>query len=64
MGHNEPVSDEPPKPTLASDRLLREAEQDGPTGGDYVLDDGRVISGRELVRPLAERIRRRRRRKA
>jgi hypothetical protein len=56
------MASERPKPTPASERLIREEYRDEPCQpGYYVLDDGRVVSGRELVRPLVE-IRKRRRR--
>lgn len=61
MGDVSPEPKPKPKPTPASDRLRREAERDGPCEpGEYVLEDGRVVGGRELVRPVARAIRARR----
>jgi hypothetical protein len=42
-------SDKRPKPTPASDRLIREMYRDDPVEGEYVFPNGKVLSSREFA---------------
>jgi hypothetical protein len=56
----DPVTEQPEQPAAPSERLVREAIRDDvPEPATYRTADGRTVSGRELVKPVAERIRRR-----